>query len=124
MGRVTATIMLTNLDDLILRAHKMLKRAPRRMEVDVLVDTGATRIYLKPSVIKALGLRKTGHVDSRTTNGSRRRPVYSPIQLELMGRNGNFDVVGIDEDVPNLLGQITSRWTAPAERHFSSKDFA
>jgi hypothetical protein len=26
--------------------------------------------------------------------------------MELMGREGNFDVVDIDEEVPNLLGQI------------------
>ena len=106
MGRVTAKIKLTNQADLVLQQYKVLKRAPRRIEVDVLVDTGATRIYLKPSVIKALGLRKTGQVNSRTTNGDRRRSVYSPVELELMGRHGTFDVVDIDEHVPNLLGQI------------------
>ena len=26
--------------------------------------------------------------------------------MEMMGRHGNFDVVDIDESVPNLLGQI------------------
>ena len=106
MGRVIVTIKLTNQADLVLRQHKVLKGAPRRIEVEVLVDTGATRIYLKPSVIKALGLRKTGSINSRTTNGDRRRNVYSPVRLELLGRSGNFDVVDIDENVPNLLGQI------------------
>lgn len=71
-----------------------------------LVDTGATRLYLKPSVIKKLGLTKTRTVNSRTTNGNRQRGVYTPVKMELMGRTGNFDVVDIDENVPNLLGQI------------------
>ena len=56
--------------------------------------------------IKALGLKKAGQVDSKTTNGIRRRAVYQPVRLELMGRSGNFDVVEIGEDVPNLLGQV------------------
>ena len=36
----------------------------------------------------------------------RRRAVYSPVKLELMDRDGVFQVVEVDDDVPNLLGQI------------------
>jgi predicted aspartyl protease len=106
MGRVTVKLKLTNQSDLVLRQHRALKRTPRQVEIEALVDTGATRLYLKPSVIKALGLRKTGEVSSRTTNGDRLRNVYTPVRLDLMERNGNFDVVDIDEHVPNRLGQI------------------
>ena len=106
MGKVIVQLRLTNHADLVLRAHKARVGAPRQVEIEALVDTGATRLCLKPSVIKALGLRKTGEVNSRTTNGDRRRNVYAPVRLDLMKRNGNFDVVDIDEHVPNLLGQI------------------
>lgn len=106
MGKVIAKIRLTNYSDLVAKKLKARKGAPRQLEIEALVDTGATRLYLKPSVIKALGLAKTGSVTSRTTNGDRQRNVYSPVRLELMGRDGNFDVVDIDESVPNLLGQI------------------
>ena len=58
------------------------------------------------SVIKALGLRKEGEVISKRTNGTRRRSVYQAARLELKGRYGAFEVVEIDDDVPNLLGQI------------------
>ena len=85
---------------------KLLKRKPRSVETDALVDTGATRLYLKSSVIKALGLKKTGTVDSKTTNGVRRRAVFQPVRIDLMGRNGTFDVVEVDDTVANLLGQI------------------
>ena len=84
---------------------KLLKGKPRSVEVNALVDTGATRLYLKPSVIRALGLKKR-EVESRTTNGIRRRGVYQPVRLEVMKRHGDFNVVDIDEDVPNLLGQV------------------
>ena len=76
------------------------------METVALVDTGATRLYLKRSLIKALGLRKAGQVESRTTHGLRRRTVFNSVRLEVMSRDGLFEVVEVDDDVPNLLGQI------------------
>jgi len=106
MGKVIAKLKLTNYLELELKRMRLIKGKPRTVEAEALVDTGATRLYLQSSVIKALGLRKAGEVVSRTTNGLRRRPVYSPVRLELMGRHGNFDVVQVDDDVPNLLGQI------------------
>ena len=106
MGKVIVQLRLTNQSDLVLKRHKARVGAPRQVAAEALVDTGATQLYLKPSVIKSLGLRKVGEVNSRTTNGDRLRNVYEPVRLELMERSGNFDVVDIDEHVPNLLGQI------------------
>jgi predicted aspartyl protease len=106
MGKVLVKIKLTNYADLVLKRVRLLKGKPRTLEVETLVDTGATRLYLQSRVIKALGLAKSGDVTSKTTNGTRRRAVYSPVELEVMGRTGNFDVVEVDDDVPNLMGQI------------------
>ena len=106
MGKVVAKIKLTNYLDLELKRLKLRREKPRTVQTGALVDTGATRLYLKRSVIKALGLRKEGEVVSKTTNGTRRRSVYQAARLEVMGRYGAFEVVGIDDDVPNLLGQI------------------
>jgi predicted aspartyl protease len=106
VGKIVVKIKLTNHGDLVEIRRKLSKRKPREIEVEALVDTGATRLYLKPSVIKALGLAKLGKVMTRTSNGDRARTVYEPVQLELMGRSGNFDVVDVDERVPNLIGQI------------------
>lgn len=63
-------------------------------------------IYLKPSVIKRLGLEQTGTLRSKTTNGDAIRYKYEPVQLERMGRRENFDVIEIPEAVPNLIGQV------------------
>jgi len=106
MGKVIVKIKLTNQGDLVLRDHKVLKGKPRTLEAEALVDTGATRLYLQAGLIKALGLRRESEVQSKTTNGVRRRAVYSPVKLELMGRDGIFQVVEVDNEVPNLLGQI------------------
>ncbi len=106
MGKVVVTLKLTNQGDLVAQHRKLSKAKPRTVEVEALVDTGATRLYLKPSVIKALGLEQVDEVVSQTTNGPAKRSVYEPVRLEVMGRYGNFDVVDIGEKVPNLLGQI------------------
>ena len=45
-------------------------------------------------------------VRSRTTNGGAVRFKYEPVQLELMGRKENFDVIEVPESVPNLLGRV------------------
>ena len=74
----------------MLRAAKVLKGKQRTVAAEALVDTGATRLYLQTSLIKALGLSRDSEVQSKTTNGVRRRAVYSPVKLELMGRNGIF----------------------------------
>src|SRR5881628_1165095 len=52
---VIVKIKLTNLFDLAFQKRKASKAKPRHVMVKALVDTGATRLYLKPSVIKRLG---------------------------------------------------------------------
>lgn len=106
VGKVIVRIKLTNLFDLALYSRRASNRKPRQVEVDSLVDTGATRLYLKPSVIKKLGLQRVDAVRSFTTNGEAVRLKYEPVQLELMGRKENFDVIEVPESVPNLLGQV------------------
>jgi len=106
MGKVVVKIRLTNLFDLALQKRGFLKKKPRQAEVEALVDRGATRLYLKPSVIKKLGLQRIDTVKSQTTNGDVVRTKYEPVQLELLGRKENFDVIDIPENVPNLLGQV------------------
>jgi predicted aspartyl protease len=106
MGRVVVKIKLTNLFDLGVQSRGLLKEPPRSMEVEALVDTGASGLCLKQSVIQALGLEPVKAVVSHTANGICQRSIYQPVQFEVMGRAGTFDVVEVPEDVPNLMGQI------------------
>ena len=106
MGKVIVKVKLTNLFDQAVISRGLSKRKPRVVKNEALVDTGATRLYLKPSVIKKLGLQRVDAVRSQTTNGEAIRYKYEPVQLELMGRKENFDVIEVPESVPNLLGQV------------------
>jgi predicted aspartyl protease len=99
VGKVVVKIKLTNQGDLVAARRKLSKAKPRTVEAEALVDTGATRLYLQSNLIKALGLHKESEVQSKTTNGVRRRAVFEPVRLELVGRNGLFQVVEMDDAV-------------------------
>ena len=104
MGKVIVKIKLTNLADTILKNAGARTAEPRTVEVEALVDTGATRLYLQPSVIKALGLEKVDEVISQTSNGPKRRSVHESVRLEVQGRDGTFGVMDSGEHGPNRLG--------------------
>ena len=106
MGKIIVKVKIANLADEILIGKGLLVGPPRQVEVEALVDTGATGLHLQPAVIQALGLKPVKRIVARTANGSVERTRFSPVRLELMGRDGNFDVIGLGSDVPNLLGQV------------------
>ena len=65
------------------------------------------KLYLQREVIERLGLRPIGSVQSRTmSNRKETRRVFSPVDLEIQGRSGQFSVIEIPNNLPNLVGQI------------------
>lgn len=96
MGRVTVMIKVAN----------RTATEPREIEVEALVDSGATLLCLKPSVVEALGLAQFDTVPMRTANGVREVGKYGPVWLEVMGRAAYFNALALSEENPNLLGQI------------------
>ncbi len=107
MGSVTVKIRLQNWTDVELLALGKRKLPARSLETEALVDTGAVKFYLKSAIIRQLGLRALGTVQSRTmSNRTESRRVFSPVDLEIQGRSGRFDVIEIPDDLPNLVGQI------------------
>jgi predicted aspartyl protease len=107
MGKVTIQIKLQNWGDLELLATGKRKRPARLAEVEALVDTGAVKLYLQSSLIEKLGLRPISEVRSRTVSDSTvTRRVFSPVDLQIQGRSGRFDVIAVPDTLPNLVGQI------------------
>lgn len=107
MGKVTIQVKLQNWGDLELLATGKRKRAARGLEAEALVDTGAVKLYLRQSVIEKLGLRSIGTVQSRTmSNRMETRRIFSPVDLQIQGRSGQFSVIEIPDELPNLVGQI------------------
>ena len=107
MGKVTVQFTATNYDDLSDVARHKSKRKPRHVSAEALIDTGATRLHLQVSVIKSLGLRAVNEIASRTISDcSEKRTVYSPVDLEIQGRRGTFEVIALPDTLPNIIGQI------------------
>ena len=107
MGKVTVKIKVQNWDDIALLASGRTTQPPRRVETEALVDTGATALYLKSSVIRQLGLREIGQRQALTMSNRREtRRVFSPVDLEIQGRSIQYQVTELPDELPNIIGQI------------------
>lgn len=107
MGQVNTRIKVANWFDLERVASGERSEPVRTAEAEALVDTGAVRFYLRTSLVKQLGLRAIRKVTSRTmADVSVERTVFSPVDLEIQGRSGTFEVVEVPDSLPNIVGQI------------------
>jgi predicted aspartyl protease len=70
------------------------------------VDTGATLLSLHKDHIEKLGLTFLRTVKVKTVNGSPERKVYGVARVEIQGREGEFNVLEIPDDVPVLVGYV------------------
>ena len=106
--RHTAKIELANNDELV--AVKLGILAPedvKRVTIeDALVDTGATRLGLPPSLVEQLGLTPFRSEQVRTVNGLTELWIYSPVQFKILEREGITTVMGVPEGTPVLIGHI------------------
>ena len=107
MGKVVIRIRAANWADIELLALGQTTRPPRFLEAEALVDTGATGLYLKASVIAQLGLRQIGERTALTMSNRREtRRLFSPVDLEVQGRNTQYQVTELPDELPNIVGQI------------------
>jgi predicted aspartyl protease len=106
-GKVITRFKATNWLDSEMQTMGVRREAPRTVEADALVDTGAVKFYLKKSLIQKLGLHPIAEIKTRTmSDRSEPRTVFSPVALEIQGRTGRFDVVEVPDSLPNIVGQI------------------
>ena len=102
MGRILVDLKVSNFGDVLTGKEKV-----RSIIVgNALVDTGAAMLNLHKSEIEQLGLQYLRKIKVRTANGAIERNVYGVARVELLGRESEFDVLELPEDVPNLVGYI------------------
>ena len=79
----------------------------RSVEIEALVDTGATMLVLPADVVRELGLRHKGTRPVRYANGKIAPvPWVSGVKLEVLGRDAVFDALVEAEGTTALMGQI------------------
>lgn len=107
MVKISVTSRTSDYPDLSDYARKRRKARPRAIEAEALVDTGVTRFPLERRIVEALGLRPVSEITSRTVSDlAEKRLVFSPVELEVQGRKGSFDVIQLSDTLPNIIGQI------------------
>jgi len=96
MGKVIEKVKITNLLD-----------PTKSVEVEAVVDTGATMLALPKDIVDQLGLEKIEEVKVKyADNHVGTKDIYGGVRLELKGRKGIFDVLAETEGSQPLIGQI------------------
>jgi predicted aspartyl protease len=96
MGKVIEKVKLTNLFE-----------PTKLVEIEAVIDTGATMLVLPQPVVDELGLKRIGDRRVRYANNQVQvRPVYRGVILELKGRDDIFSVLAEVEGSDPLVGQI------------------
>ena len=107
MGKVTVAIKVHNWADVERQAAGETTRPPRVVEAEALVDTGATGLYLKSTLVRQLGLRFLCEKSALTMSNRREtRRIFAPVDLEIQGRNIQYQVTELPDELPNIIGQI------------------
>jgi len=96
MGKVIEKVKITSLFN-----------QTKTMEVEAVIDTGATMLVLPKNLVDELALRKIRDAKVKYANNQVQiKPVYSAVTLELKGRIGTFDVLAEAEGSQPLVGQV------------------
>ena len=96
MGKIVEKVKLTNLFD-----------ESKSVELEAVVDTGATMLVLPQDVVDRLGLRKIRDARVRYANNrTELKEIYGVVTIEIQGRTGNFDVLAEEAGSQPLIGQV------------------
>lgn len=96
MGKIVEKIKLRSLFD-----------STKSIEVNAVIDTGATMLVLPQNLIRELGLMKIREATVKYANNqTQQKSVYAGVLVEIKGRVGSFDALAEEEGTEPLIGQI------------------
>lgn len=96
MGKVVEKVKLVNLLD-----------PTKSVEIEAVIDTGATMLVLPQNIIEELNLRKMREVNVRCANNKTEpKSIYGVVTVEIKGRAGEFNALAEVEGCQPLVGQI------------------
>ena len=107
MGKITQVFKVTNSFDI--EAYKngyISKDKIRSMDIEFLIDTGASMLCLPIDIIKKLGLSEIDSKNVVTAMGKVKRKVYSEVRVQIWDRISSFPVMELPEGTPPLFGYI------------------
>jgi clan AA aspartic protease len=79
----------------------------KSVEVEAVIDTGATMFVLPQNLVDELGLKKIRDAKVKYANNKvESKWVYGAVSIELKGRTGIFEVLAEETGSQPLVGQI------------------
>ena len=107
MGRTFEKLIVRNYVDVVKFSEELIPQEKvRQIEVDAMVDTGATYVCLSRKEIQALGLPYHESISIKTANGRATRRTFEGAKVELKGRTFVTEVMENDEETPALIGYL------------------
>lgn len=108
MGKVMEKIKLTNsYDEQMVQSGYWQPEQVRSIEIEALVDTGATMLILPADVVARLGLREQGRRNVVYADGRREEiPWIGGIRLTVLGREMIASALVVPAGTTALIGQI------------------
>jgi clan AA aspartic protease len=105
MGRIVVKVKVENLAEILL-AERGLHPADqvKSIELEALVDTGATLLCLTPKDIEKIGLSLFTTRTAMTANGTVECKIFQGARLTILGRMCTADVMEVPEGTPSLVG--------------------
>ena len=96
MGKVIEKVRITN-----------LLEQTKSIEIEAVIDTGATMLVLPQNIVDELQLKKIREVHVKYANNkTESKSIYGVVTIEINGRTGNFDVLAEAEGSQPLIGQV------------------
>jgi clan AA aspartic protease len=120
MGMVYANIELLNGDDVALNRRNFISEDEiRRINLNMMVDSGAIMLTINEEIRAALGLSIIDHRPSQLADGTRLTlPVAGSIEVRYEGRFCTTNALVLPDDQEPLLGAIPMEemdlWISPA----------
>lgn len=107
VGRITEKVTVQNYVDMFMASTGELDPSQvRTVEVDAIVDTGASHLCLPPAVVEQLGLLYSHSKPVTSANGIVERRVFGGAEITILGRNVQMSVMENDESKPPLIGYL------------------
>ncbi len=109
MGKILTRITVTNHVDQILAERGIIPASGIRSVTldDVLVDTGATLLWLPRETVVALGAEPLREVNVNTATGLERTRIFRDIELSVLGRPATVECLELPGSQQPLLGVQT-----------------
>ncbi|MBC8385367.1 MAG: retroviral-like aspartic protease family protein [Candidatus Cloacimonetes bacterium] len=108
MGEVKAKIKLTNFGDIRVHERDLMKQSEiRKLNVEMLVDTGATMLTISEDIAEKLGIKKEKEIlVSYADESIHKHYKGRGVLVEIGDRDCVTDCVILERGTQSLLGQI------------------